>query len=50
MNRRLVPTNMRLKESKQTLKEGKERMWKNNKVWRSKPLNLKQAFIRLCQT
>jgi hypothetical protein len=41
--------NKSLKESKQTLNEGKREMRQNNKVWRSKPLNLKQAFIRLCQ-
>jgi hypothetical protein len=38
-----------LKKAKQTLNEAKEGMGKSNKVWRSKPLNLKQTFIRLCR-
>jgi hypothetical protein len=41
--------NKSLKKAKQTLNEGKEGMRENNKIFRSKPLNLKQAFIRLCQ-
>jgi len=49
MNKRLTQMNERLKGSKQTLNEGKEGMKENNKVWRSKFLNLKQAFIRLCE-
>jgi hypothetical protein len=41
--------NDRLKDSKLILNEGKEEMRKNNKAWRSKPFNSKQAFIHLCQ-
>jgi len=41
--------NKNLKKAKQTLNEGKEGMRENNKVSRSKPLNLKQTFVRLCR-
>jgi hypothetical protein len=41
--------NKRLKESKQTLKEGKEGMGKNNNAWPWQRSNLKQTLIHLCQ-
>jgi hypothetical protein len=41
--------NKSLKKAKQTLNGGQEGMRENNKAWRSKPRNIKQTLIRLCQ-